>query len=128
MQGASLVRCLAGVFGNDCGISRIGPGFACMQNVDAAHNQFREMGGQYAFSAGYGYRKRADSGQLATTNGSRPCVLSLAMRARSLCGEIGLQSRRQVSASTFRTASEYPANPLSAMIRLGAPPSDHGCD
>ncbi|TDV11134.1 hypothetical protein C7408_113147 [Paraburkholderia caballeronis] len=61
---AQRVRHRAGSFGNDCGITGIGLGFTGMQVGDAAHGQSRQIGNEYALSAGDGYRKRTDGGWL----------------------------------------------------------------
>ncbi|KGU75707.1 hypothetical protein BBL_1826 [Burkholderia pseudomallei MSHR1328] len=54
----------AGGFSNDRGVAGIGLGFAGMQISDAAHGQSGQIGDEYAFSAGDGYRKRTDGGRL----------------------------------------------------------------
>ncbi len=49
------MRHRAGRFGNDRGVAGIGLGFAGMQIGDAAHGQSRQIGDEYAFSAGDGH-------------------------------------------------------------------------
>ncbi len=51
-------------FGDDRGVAGIGLGFAGVQISDAAHGQSGQIGDEYAFSAGDGYRKRTDGGGL----------------------------------------------------------------
>ncbi|CAM2338297.1 hypothetical protein BVIET440_120047 [Burkholderia vietnamiensis] len=58
------MRHLASGFGDDRGIAGVGLGFAGVRISDAAHGQSGQIGDKYAFSAGDGYRKRADGGRL----------------------------------------------------------------
>ncbi len=58
------MRHRAGRFGNDRGVAGIGLGFAGMQIGDAAHGQSRQIGDEYAFSAGDGHWECANGGRL----------------------------------------------------------------
>ncbi len=82
-QRAQCMRHRAGGFGNDRSVAGIGLGFTGMQIGDAAHGQSRQIGDEYAFSAGDGHWKRSDGGRLVDE------VLNSAMRARSLASSLG---------------------------------------
>ncbi len=58
------MRHRADSFGNDGGITGVGPGFACMQIGDTAHGQTRQVGDQDAFITGDCDGQRADGGGL----------------------------------------------------------------
>lgn len=61
---AQRMRHRASGFGDDRGVAGIGLGFAGVQISDAAHGQSGQIGNEYAFGAGDGYRKRTDGGRL----------------------------------------------------------------
>ncbi|KWF38600.1 hypothetical protein WL88_25325 [Burkholderia diffusa] len=61
---AQRMRHRASGFGDDGGVAGIGLCFAGVQISDAAHGQSGQIGDEYAFSAGDGYRKRTDGGRL----------------------------------------------------------------